>query len=175
VTNVPYVAFLRGINVGGRTIKMAELKICMEKLGFSNVSTLLQSGNILFESSETQVDLKSIIERALQTRFGFSVKVQVYTKDALKTVVTKFPFETKDQYHNYAIFFENDLETDFSNNVLEIKSDVDKVQKGSGVIYWQVPIGMTLKSPVSKLLTKTKYKEFNTNRNLNTLIKMLQT
>jgi uncharacterized protein (DUF1697 family) len=45
-----YVAFLRGINVGGRIIKMADLRICLEKAGFGDVKTILQTGNVIFES-----------------------------------------------------------------------------------------------------------------------------
>jgi uncharacterized protein (DUF1697 family) len=65
-----YVAFLRGINVGGRIIKMTKLKACFEKAGFSNVSTLLQTGNISFESDKKERELKTEIETLLTNTFN---------------------------------------------------------------------------------------------------------
>ena len=56
-----YVALLRGINVGGNNrVPMAELKLCFEKMGFNNVVTYINSGNVIFESNQT--DLVRIVE-----------------------------------------------------------------------------------------------------------------
>jgi uncharacterized protein (DUF1697 family) len=56
---IKYVAFLRGINVGGRIIKMADLKVCFEKMDLNNVATLLNSGNVVFESDLKAPELKT--------------------------------------------------------------------------------------------------------------------
>ena len=61
-----YVALLRGINVGGKKLmKMADVRECLERRGFSHVTTYIQSGNILFESDKADVaKLTAVIERA---------------------------------------------------------------------------------------------------------------
>src|SRR5665213_1002720 len=102
-----YVAFLRGINVGGRIIKMAELKTCFESLGFKSVVTLLQTGNVVFDTSAKLSDLKMIIENALANKFHYPIKVQVYSFDRLKDIVAHNPFTSDNNHHSYVLFFEN--------------------------------------------------------------------
>jgi uncharacterized protein (DUF1697 family) len=68
------------------------------------------------------------------------------------------------------IFIENDLETQLVEEAG--KQLGEDVKAGQNVVYWKVQKGQTLKTPFAKLLTKSKYKEFNTNRNLNTLQKI---
>src|SRR5258708_18037387 len=90
-----YVAFLRGINVGGNTmIKMEELKKTFASLGFSQIHTVLNSGNIIFETSETDCDslIKKIGEK-LQKTFGFTIGVQLRTRLELKSLVDADPFK----------------------------------------------------------------------------------
>jgi uncharacterized protein (DUF1697 family) len=72
-----YLALLRGINVGGNNlIKMAELKRCFEALGFGNVATYIQSGNVLFDTGEgSPASLSATSRRAIWRQsivsFGF--------------------------------------------------------------------------------------------------------
>jgi uncharacterized protein (DUF1697 family) len=167
-----HVAFLRGVNVGGRIIKMAELKACFEKAGYRNVSTLLQSGNVVFESNKSQAQLKTEIETVLTETFNYPAKVIVISVEDLKKIVAANPFaKAGAEYHQYVIFFENDLAQDFAGEAVD--SNDEQVRAGQGVAYWKVQKGQTLKSTRGKLLTKTKYREFNTNRNLNTLQKII--
>ena len=88
-----YVAFLRGINVGGRNmIKMSDLKRTFEDLGFKNVSTFLQSGNVLFESSgRSHRQLVEDIEKVLPG----NTRVAVRSASGLGALVAKDPFTTK--------------------------------------------------------------------------------
>ena len=70
-----YVAFLRGINVGGHhKVPMADLRKELEKLGFENVETLLNSGNIIFEAiSNNEGNLEKKISAHLEKSFGFPI------------------------------------------------------------------------------------------------------
>jgi uncharacterized protein (DUF1697 family) len=168
-----YVVFLRGINVGGRIIKMADLKDCLDSAGFEDVKTVLQSGNVIFESDKTDAgELKQQIEHVLSESFGYPAKVQVISMEKLESIVAANPFtDAPADYHQYVIFIENDLETGL---VAEAGKQLGEAVKTSqGVVYWKVPKGQTLKTPFAKLLTKSKYKQFNTNRNINTLQKIL--
>src|SRR4051812_34516936 len=141
-----YVVFLRGINVGGRIVKMAELKVCMEKIGLRNVVTLLQSGNVVFESNLSAEKLKTRIEHALTSTFNYPAKVQVLEASTLKKIIDDYPFGTaRDSHHDYVIFMENGLEKELAKEPADLKLG-EKVKAGNGVVYWQVDKGSTLKS-----------------------------
>lgn len=168
-----YAAFLRGINVGGRVIRMADLKTCFEDLGFANVKTLLQSGNVLLESDLTAGKLKPAIEAALTKTFHYPARVQVLSLEQLRNVVDNYPFGAPvDGMHDYVIFMENGLEKQLLAEPYALAAK-ERVRAGDGVVYWRVDKGSTLRSPFAKVLAKAKYKAFNTNRNLNTLKKLI--
>ena len=85
-----YAAFLRGVNLGKRTVKSAELKAAFEAMGFGNVRTLLASGNVLFDAKPSRT-LKQVVEDGLRAQFGFEVLVVLRTLDDLKTMVASDP------------------------------------------------------------------------------------
>lgn len=173
---IHYVALLRGINVGGRVVKMADLKACLEEqLGLQQVSTLLQSGNVRFTSAMPPEQLKSDIEAILSKTFDYPAKVQVLRLDDLRRIVEKYPFETNDETKQYyVVFMENALEARLRQESGHLESAAETAVFARGVIYWQVPKGMTLKSNFAKYLTKAAYKDFNTVRNIKTLRKLLE-
>lgn len=168
-----YVLLLRGINVGGRIIKMSDLKQCLDGIGLLNVKTVLQTGNVVFESEMKGPELKEKIEATLSKTFNYPSKTQVLSSYKLAEVIKKYPFKAEEGFHSYVIFLENGLEKDLVDEPVDLNPAAEKREVGPGVVYWQVERGQTLKSPFAKLLTKSKYKDFNTNRNLNTLKKLI--
>jgi uncharacterized protein (DUF1697 family) len=90
---VRFVALLRGINVGGRTlIKMGELKACVEELGLDRVTTYIASGNVLFESAEEDAaKLQAKLEHAIEERFELPVKVVVLDRKRYARIVKAIP------------------------------------------------------------------------------------
>jgi len=88
-----YIAFLRGVNVGrAKRIAMADLRALMEELGFSDVRTVLNSGNVIFQSphpNDTKVGVG--IERAITRGFGFPVPVIVVSAKVLSAIVEENP------------------------------------------------------------------------------------
>jgi uncharacterized protein (DUF1697 family) len=87
------VALLRGVNVGGnRRVPMAELRKLAEKLGWSDVETYIQSGNLVFSCDLTPLEAEQQLERALAKKFGFSVEVVVRTTAAWARYMKKNPF-----------------------------------------------------------------------------------
>jgi uncharacterized protein (DUF1697 family) len=92
-----YISLLRGINVGGnKLIKMADLRALYESLGFTEVQTLLQSGNAVFSSVLTDtLTLRQQIEAAIEQRYRFQVDVFVLTVPEFLTAYDNNPF--KDQ------------------------------------------------------------------------------
>ncbi|MGV8984522.1 DUF1697 domain-containing protein [Clostridium sp.] len=89
-----YIAFLRGINVGGhKKIKMIDLKIMFESLNFMNVKTYIQSGNVSFEyDTKDSKELANEIEKKISETFGFLVKTIIRTDAELRNIVDNNPF-----------------------------------------------------------------------------------
>lgn len=88
-----YIALLRGINVGGKNIiKMADLKQMFEAMGFCEVKTYIQSGNVLFKSNEDEELLCKKIEHEIEVTFGFSVIVILRTVAELEQIIENCPF-----------------------------------------------------------------------------------
>jgi uncharacterized protein (DUF1697 family) len=88
-----YIALLRGINVSGqKSIKMADLIKLFESLGFRNVRTYVQSGNVLFESDSVNMDeMVKKIENKINEVFGFMVVVIIRSSEELKKIITGNP------------------------------------------------------------------------------------
>ncbi|MEY9973007.1 uncharacterized protein (DUF1697 family) [Lysinibacillus sp. RC46] len=92
-----YIALLRGINVGGHNkIIMAELRSSLEYLGLHNVKTYIQSGNILFESDETEELLQTKIHDKIKEDFGISSVVVIRTAEEIQQIVNQSPFSDQD-------------------------------------------------------------------------------
>ncbi|MFD4183455.1 DUF1697 domain-containing protein [Rhodococcus sp. NPDC058514] len=171
-----YIALLRGVNVGGINIKMADLKVAISGLGFDNVKTVLASGNVLFDSDRTdRAGIKSDIEACLRERFGYDAWIVLVDRPTLASIVEAFPFESdRDGWHPYVLLSSDPASLD---DMLEAAQSLalgeEAVALGDGVLYWHVERGQTLQSPFGKLSAKTKYKSTTTNRNLRTLRKLL--
>ncbi|MGE7997546.1 DUF1697 domain-containing protein [Lysinibacillus sp. NPDC093190] len=92
-----YIALLRGINVGGHNkIIMAELRSSLEQLGLQNVKTYIQSGNILFESEETEEHLQTKIHDKIKEEYGISSVVVIRTAEELQQIVSQSPFSDQE-------------------------------------------------------------------------------
>ncbi|KKC37810.1 hypothetical protein WH87_08940 [Devosia epidermidihirudinis] len=85
-----YLALLRGVNLGKRQVKSADLKAAFEAMGFANVKTLLASGNVLFDADKAD---RAAIEAALEARFGFDIGTVLRTTDALRDLIALDPFK----------------------------------------------------------------------------------
>lgn len=88
-----YVAFLRGINVGGRKVLMEDLQNCFVSHGFSTVKTLIASGNVIFESDETDEEkLRHDIEEMLVKKLGFSIITILRKQKEVESLIKIKPF-----------------------------------------------------------------------------------
>jgi uncharacterized protein (DUF1697 family) len=170
-----YVAFLRGINVGGRTIPMADLRGCFEDLGFGDVRTVLQTGNVVFTSDESGVPaVRTRVEAGLAARFDYPAKALVYPFDRLQAMLDGNPFDTRNgTCHCYVVFVDNGIEQELARATPDLDDDVEAVEAGDGVLYWRVVKGNTLKSSFGRSLTLARFRDHHTNRNANTLAKVL--
>lgn len=172
-----YIALLRGVNVGGITVKSAELRQLFESLGFEGVRTVLASGNVVFATAgrESRAALKRRIEEALRDRFGYDAWIVLVSRSELERAVDGFPFDADDAERQPWVIFA--AESAIVDEVMEFAGhadpQVDPLARGDGVIYWNPVKGTTVDTPFSKLLAKPKFKPVTTNRNLRTLLKIL--
>ena len=97
-----YISILRGINVSGKNkIKMADLNRLYEGLGFQDVVTYIQSGNVVFKTAVNQeAKLITTIEQAIEAQYNFHVPVQIRTRQEMKAVVDNCPFGSLDLAEN---------------------------------------------------------------------------
>ena len=173
-----WIALLRGVNVGGIAIRSSDLAALFESdLGFENVRTYLASGNVRFETdAETgaRAKLKSAIEAALRERFGYDAWIVLVTLAEIHRAIEKFSFDAGDDARQpWVIFCVDDLTRDeLAEAAASIDPDVDPVQTGPGVVYWNPPKGSSTDTPFAKILAKAAYKSRTTNRNLRTLAKI---
>ncbi len=170
-----YIALLRGINVGGRIVKMINLKACFEDMGFQNVTSVLQSGNVLFDSEIDDIaGLRAKIESGVGERFNYPARILVYPLKQIEKIAAAYPFDTSDEgSQHYVVFLEGNTAEELSQEVTNLNDNTEEIKKAKPVIYWRVKKGMTTDSPFAKYLTKAKYKASNTVRNVKTLKKII--
>jgi uncharacterized protein (DUF1697 family) len=89
---VPYVAFLRAVNVGGRRVSMARLRAAFEELGFEGVWTYIASGNVVFEASGRAAELERAIEEKLEDALGFEVTTFLRRASDVRHAASEKPF-----------------------------------------------------------------------------------
>jgi uncharacterized protein (DUF1697 family) len=178
-----FAALLRGVNVGGITIKSAELAELFRSLGFSAVRTVLASGNVLFETdaptgSSGVVALKARIEAGLRERFGYDAWIVLVEHPELEGIIDGFPYDEVDDRQPYVVFSSDPTAT------AEIATFIDAldpsaefaeraVMRDTGVVYWEVPKGHSVDTALAKYLAKPRFKASTTTRNLRTLRKLL--
>lgn len=173
-----YVALLRGINVGGNNIiKMTELVACFGDLGFGNVRTYIQSGNVVFSAgAESSTKLTRRIEAGLAERFGYEATVVVRSRKQLAEVVARAPdgFGASPKTHRYdVLFLMAPLTPREALAVLPRKEGVDEVFGGAAEIYFSRLIKKATQSRLSRVVGLPIYKSI-TIRNWNTTTKLLQ-
>ncbi len=170
-----YIVLLRGVNVGGRTIKMTELKSCFEKNGYQDVRTILQTGNVIIGADEKNTaKLRKRIEAELATAFNYPAKVLLLTPEQLRAVIAQYPFaKSGPEFHRYVIFTENGFEKDLIADCSALDKNMEEVKAGKNVVYWRVLKGNTLDSTFGKHMNKAASRHFITNRNMNTLEKIV--
>jgi uncharacterized protein (DUF1697 family) len=174
-----YVILLRGINVGGKNkVPMAQLRECLEALGFMNVTTLIASGNVVLDSALPVAKIKSQIETELTKNFKLDsklIKVLVLSYKQLAAVVDNKPTgfgEQPAKFHSDVIFM-IDATAAEAMPVFNPKEGVDTVRPGKSVIYSQRLSAKRTQSRLGKIAASPLYKSM-TIRNWNTTTKLLE-
>jgi len=174
-----YVILIRGINVGGKNkVGMADLRRCLEGLGYAKVTTYIASGNVIVESAKSARQVQAQIERALPTNFKLDselLKVLVLTRPQLQAIVNDKPKgfgEQPSKYHSDVIFLIA-IDSAQAMQVFAPRAGVDRVWPGTGVIYSQRLSAERTKSRLSKIMGTAAYRSM-TIRTWNTTTKLLE-
>lgn len=172
-----YLALLRGINVGGKNIiKMADLKASFEEMGFSNVLTYIQSGNVLLRSDENdKIALTTRIEQGLSRRFDFDAKIVMVSQKELSAIVRDAPmgFGDDDEKFRYdVIFLKEPLTPKEAMKSVAVREGVDTAHAGKQALYFSRLISRASQSHLTKIIGTPVYQNM-TIRNWNTTTKLL--
>jgi uncharacterized protein (DUF1697 family) len=174
-----YALLLRGVNVGGKNkLSMAALKKCLEDLGYTDVVTVIASGNVILKSDKPAKKIQAEIEDVLPKKFKLDsdlIKVLVLTKAQLASVIKNKPkgFGDKPElYHSDAIFL-MDIAPKEAMKVFSPKEGVDAVWPGKGVIYSQRLSAKRTQSRLGRIIGTPVYKSM-TIRSWNTTTKLLK-
>jgi uncharacterized protein (DUF1697 family) len=171
-----YVALLRAINVGGNNrVEMKKLKEVFESLGCTNVSTYINSGNVIFSSTNDEASLRNTIEQALEKSFSFTIPTLIRTKKNIQKVCAAIP----DDIHNDdtmkadVLFLWDEYANKKTCKLITIKEEVDTLVYVDGAIIWTVSRENYTRSGMNKFIGTEVYKNM-TARNVNTVRKLNQ-
>jgi uncharacterized protein (DUF1697 family) len=160
-----YVGLLRGVNVGGNNIiKMGDLRQAFEKSGFKAVKTYLQSGNILFESEESNINrITEVIREHLFKTFKYDDWVIVKTCEQLQKIASEVPPDWKQDnaLRRYIAFIRDPVPVRDVVGVIKPKEGVDFIQVGDGVVYLSTLLSGLTRSGFTKLAGHPVYKDIS--------------
>ncbi|QRK10492.1 DUF1697 domain-containing protein [Archangium violaceum] len=174
---IRYVALLRGINVGGnKKVPMARLRELMQGLGYTDVATLLQSGNAVFSSKEKNTArLVKQLEAALAETFGFEVAVVIRTRDELAAAIEANPLPgAEDAPSQFLVTFLSDAPDPKRLREIDPAAYLpDEFRVVGREIYARFPNGIR-DSKLATLLGGARWGVTATARNWNTVTKLLE-
>ncbi len=165
-----YVALLRGINVGGnKKVEMKRLKTFFEALGCTNVSTYINSGNVIIEFEGSKEELIDKVKTNLKNEFGFEIPVLIKTQQELKRIAEVIPKEWQnntEQKTDVAYLFA-EIDSEEIADMLPIKKELVNILYVKGAVIWNVKREDVIKSQLAKIIGHKIYASM-TVRNVNT-------
>jgi uncharacterized protein (DUF1697 family) len=174
-----YISVLRGINVGGhRTILMNDLKALYESLGFSDIITYVQSGNVIFKTSGIHPDsaLAETIEKAIDEKYLFKVPVIIRTVKEMQSILLSNPFLKEDgiDMEKLAVtFLEQEPSSKDINKITSYDFPPDRFRILGKEIYLHCPSGFG-NTKLSNTFFESKLHLKATTRNWKTVLKLTE-
>ena len=169
-----YIALLRGINVAGqKKIPMAALRDILAKTGLKNVKTYIQSGNVIFESAETDSrQLEDKIHNAIKTHFGFQVPILIKTNTELQQIFDACPFPEEKKINSYFTPLFTAPEKSQMEDLSKITHPNEAFIVTSNCIYFYCSTGYG-RAKYNNNFFERKLKTTATARNYKTMLKLL--
>jgi uncharacterized protein (DUF1697 family) len=172
-----YITFLRAINVGGHNvIKMERLRILFEAIGLKNVETFIASGNVIFDSKNTDNSaLENKIEKHLLTSLGNNIAAFIRTTDQLQQIINHKPFHEgkyREAVTNNIGFMKKPLNAESVGILKTLETDIDDFHSYKTEIYWLCKKGQS-QSTFSGNIFEKRLNSLVTFRGIKTLEKVL--
>lgn len=147
-----YIAFLRGINVGGHRVKMDRLRAIFTELGLKDVSTFIASGNVVFSTDSDDADgLREMIEGHLASQLGYEVPTFVRSPAGLAAIASFMPPETVTRKpsvsSHYVIFLDTRAPDSLRLALTQLNSEMDHFYFSETEVHWLIQ-GKLTESPL---------------------------
>lgn len=160
---IKYITLLRGINVGGNNkVSMADLKLCFEALGLMNVRTYINSGNVLFESSEGSAQkLAELCSVAMTNRFGFFINCVVISHEDYAKMLASAPvYWGNDDYRSDALFLIPPVTgQQILHTIGSINNEFEWLDVREGVVFWTLRKTHITRGRLPKMIGTSVYKQ----------------
>lgn len=170
-----YIALLRGINVGGKSMmKMEELRTCFEALGFTNVVSYINSGNLAFDISKTaEAKLVEKIEKGIEKDLGRTVPVMVREQQDIERILAANPYQGEYESHKemHVLFLKEEMPPEKRRQLLDAAVLPERFAVAGREIYCHLPMGVA-DSLLGKSFIEKKLKVAVTGRNWRTVEKL---
>jgi uncharacterized protein (DUF1697 family) len=165
---VTHIALLRGINVGGhRPLKMTRLQEMFAAMGFENISTYIQSGNVIFDApSQKEQSLSAQIADQIAVTFDYNIPV--------KAILKKFPFAEREGWKSYITFLASQPPENHIAKLETLSTDIEHFKGGERAVYIQVNKQTDKKARFSNRFIQQQLDTSATNRNLKSVRKLVQ-
>lgn len=169
-----YIAFLRGINVGGHRVKMERLRSIFTELGLEDVSTFIASGNVMFSAdSDDAKELRDLIEGHLANELGYEVATFLRSPSELAEVAAFRP--PKDEMRmaadssHYVIFLDTRIPDSLRSDLTRLNSEMDRFHFSGTEVHWLIQGKLTDSPLFGRRLEQATKGARTTMRNMNTL------
>lgn len=156
-------------------MKMADVCQVFETEGMQNVSSVLATGNIIFNSDKNSKHLKQLLEQAMSAKFDYEAFLFIKTENEVSEMLKNNPFTKSEDAHIYGfVTTENTEKLLLEEFKKGHKSENEKAEIVGNTFYWQIKKGNTLDSDFGKILGKKTFKDKITSRNINTFEKIVK-
>lgn len=175
-----YIALLRGVNISGKNkISMSELKLELEKNKYQNVSTYLNSGNVIFESNiDDEEFIIKDINKIIKNKFNLEIPIFIMTSFELEDILNNNPrwwgTDNKKIYHNLIFIIPPTKFEDVYNTIGQPKEDIEKIKEYKNCIFWSYDLKNYRKSNWWSKTASTNISDKITIRTANTMKKLLE-
>jgi uncharacterized protein (DUF1697 family) len=170
-----YVALLRAINVGGKSkVEMSRLKEAFTDLKFDNVTTYINSGNVLFDAKGSDRGrLVKRIEGSIEDEFGFLIPVLLRTRSEIARILKSAPpaWVTDKRMRCDVMFLQTKFYSGAVLKQVPVQPEIVDLRYVSGALIWRIDRAKAGRSKVGKIIGTELYKNL-TIRNINTVRKL---
>jgi uncharacterized protein (DUF1697 family) len=170
------VALLRAVNVGGRKLPMAELRALCEGLGWEDVATYIQSGNVVFTAKDQPGAIEKALEDAIARQFGFAAPVIVRTAAqwAEYPPGNPFPKAAKEEPNRLMLLLSKAPPAKGAEEIIQARAQTGEQVRGAGDALWFYYPGGAGTSKLTPSLIDRAVGSPATARNYRTVIKLLE-